>query len=353
LLVVLLLGTALGQDNKATDKSESKPKTSEKKKATKEPVPSYSLRKLEGFQVLVSDETIKFFDDPMPELSPKDVLILELQEVAKVMPPKLLRILQTVLIWVEWDNRIDAKALGSNGIVLARYFGGSALGLAQQGGDPRKANTVEVVTMKRITEIRQPSRNAQKCTILHELAHVVHHRFLNWDNPGIKTSFQQAVDRGLYQNVKHVSGREMKAYAATSDAEYFAELSCAYLDKCDYFPFGRDDLKSYDAVGYKLMEQVWGTPDSLEAARKKGKPRTTASAKPKSTSGGSPKEANPTENKPLDPEKVAATKLELIQSLMKTSKTVSIREKLQDLIKSYPDTKAATQAKKLLETVKD
>jgi hypothetical protein len=57
----------------------------------------------------------------------------------------------------------------------------------------------------------------------------------------------------------------VKPYAATNDHEYFAELTCCYMDKLHYFPFTRDDLKTHDPNGYKLMEAVWGKADKLDA----------------------------------------------------------------------------------------
>ena len=52
----------------------------------------------------------------------------------------------------------------------------------------------------------------------------------------------------------------VRAYAATNEYEQFAELSCAYLDRCDYFPYDRDGLREYDSVGYELMKKVWDEP---------------------------------------------------------------------------------------------
>lgn len=64
-----------------------------------------------------------------------------------------------------------------------------------------------------------------------------------------KETFRQAVERKLYDPGVH---------AATNDREYFAKLTCAYLDRMDYFPHTRDELKRHDPKGYELMEKVWG-----------------------------------------------------------------------------------------------
>jgi hypothetical protein len=67
----------------------------------------------------------------------------------------------------------------------------------------------------------------------------------------------QAMDRRLYDRVQTARGGVARAYAATNSAEYFAELTCAYLDRCDCQPFTRAELKEHDPTGYRLMESVW------------------------------------------------------------------------------------------------
>ena len=100
----------------------------------------------------------------------------------------------------------------------------------------------------------------QQIIILHEMAHAVHHRLLGWDNPELDATYKQAMDRKLYQQVNDRFGHSGRAYASTNAAEYFAEISCAYLDSCNYFPFNNEQLQGYDAAGYKFVRQVWTQP---------------------------------------------------------------------------------------------
>ncbi|MEO8429128.1 MAG: hypothetical protein ABI651_18710, partial [Verrucomicrobiota bacterium] len=39
--------------------------------------------------------------------------------------------------------------------------------------------------------------------------------------------------------------------------EYFSEITEAYYGRNDFFPFTRDDLKSYDQDGHALLEHLW------------------------------------------------------------------------------------------------
>ena len=49
----------------------------------------------------------------------------------------------------------------------------------------------------------------------------------------------------------------VKAYAATNQEEYFAELTEAYFGQNDWFPHNREELRNYDPRGYKMIEEVW------------------------------------------------------------------------------------------------
>jgi hypothetical protein len=320
-------------------------KKAEKPRIPANAIPGYTVKKLEGFHLLVSDETAKHFDDKL-ERKPMDVLELELKGICRVMPPRMLKVLQTVAVFVEWDDP-EARPAGTNGVVVARYWydSGNGLGMLRGGRNPLKANNIEVLSMKYLTEKWQPGKTNEQIIILHELSHAVHNHLVGGRNPAVQAAYRQAMDRSLYEQVKHSSGRTERAYAATSDHEYFAELSCAYLDKCAYFPFTREELKEHDPIGYKLMEQVWGKADNRSA---KAKLTTVAAVKPPAAS-----ESKPATTPAVgDSESLAEQKLELIDILIKSGKTDKARERLGDLIKAYPMTKAAKKAQELLNSLK-
>src|SRR5262249_22772923 len=146
--------------------------------------------------------------------------------------------------------------------------------------NPLKANCVEVLSIRRLGEVRRPGTALQQIIILHEMAHAVHHRLLGWDNPELEAVYKQAMDRKLYLQVNDRFGGYGKAYASTNPAEYFAEVSCAYLDSCNYFPFNNVQLQGYDAVGFKFVEGVWKHPErfGLIAKQKRMAAATTAGA---------------------------------------------------------------------------
>jgi hypothetical protein len=103
--------------------------------------------------------------------------------------------------------------------------------------------------------------------------------------------------------------------------------------------------------------------DAKMAAKGKDKAdnKTKTKEKPMPKDKAEPKE-KPAAPKPMPEEKAeptadqkekqAASKLDLIKQLIKDGKRDKARDRLDDLIKGFPDTKAATEAKELLEKMK-
>ena len=54
----------------------------------------------------------------------------------------------------------------------------------------------------------------------------------------------------------------LKAYAMTTEYEYFAEISKAFFTSNrfwnDYYPFIHSELYDFDIKGYNLVADVWG-----------------------------------------------------------------------------------------------
>jgi hypothetical protein len=73
----------------------------------------------------------------------------------------------------------------------------------------------------------------------------------------ILRTYQNAKAAGLYAQVKSVDGSVGAAYALTNEKEYFAEITEAYFLKNDFFPFTREELRTYDPGGYALVEALW------------------------------------------------------------------------------------------------
>ena len=103
-----------------------------------------------------------------------------------------------------------------------------------------------------------------------EFAHA--HQLERWpeDQPDIMRAWENATKHRLYQGVNDDRGKTVdKAYAATNQLEYFAELSCMYFVGCNYQPFDRRELRAYDPVGYAMIEKMWAlkSRDTSPSAR--------------------------------------------------------------------------------------
>jgi hypothetical protein len=216
----------------------------------RELVPGYETRQIQGFTLLLSTQAIR--EAQKENGRPFQALLAEFDSLIEVLPPTALKALRRVLIWVEWDNSDRA-----NPHTLAKYYGGRIWRL-DGSQHPLKSNAVEVLSLKKLAIEKNLSIERTRIVLLHELAHAVHHVLLGLDNHDVKFAYNQAMDRRLYDRVPDQRGGVGRAYAATNTAEYFAELSCAYLDRCQYFPFTHEELQEHDPTGYRLMQGVWG-----------------------------------------------------------------------------------------------
>jgi hypothetical protein len=256
-LTALLVSTALAAGQ-----------TPEPKKK-KDNVPAgYRKLSLEGFTLYYSDRVHEEDRASKLKRTPLEALETELQlvnAVLKNLSAEKLKKIKSVPIWVEWDERV-AMGNGRGGGAVAVFLGGHQAGLMARGDDPVKANAVTILSLRSLASEHQPGNESGRCVTLHELAHAFHYHVVGDDNPQVKATYKQAMERKLY---------DPALYAATNEYEYFAELSCCYLKKLDYFPRTREELKKHDPKGYELMLKVWGrAPESKE-------PTATAAVGPK------------------------------------------------------------------------
>jgi hypothetical protein len=351
LVAVLFVGLAPAEDKPAATT-----KAAPARGKAKDPVPGYELRTIEGFTVLINRKALAEIEASKGqyEVEPLEVLENEFHALNQILFPAVLTKLQGVRVWVEWDDvppgvslSDEAKANGPR--VVALYRSGSPLRAAAEGKiHPGKINAVEVMTLKRLTEMHQPGRNKSQIVLLHELCHAAHHVYMpgGFENLSVKAAYQQAMERRLYAG----GDGHPPAYARTSPAEYFAEISCAYLDRCNFYPHTADELKEYDPAGYQLMEKVWGKPEKIAAARERAARERETRARYRRAFSGGPKSAPapPADVRAADPEKVAAQKLEFIRALVQDGKKDRAKERLNELMKAYPGTRAASDAQTLL-----
>jgi hypothetical protein len=230
-------------------------------KVLKEVVPGFETRQIQGFTVLLSTQAIE--EGTRDHGLPFKALNVEFDGLVEVLNPQALKALRQVLIWVEWD-RIDRE----HPLVLAKYYGGNVWHV-DPSAHALKSDAIELLSLRRLTDEKELAGARTRLVLLHELSHAVHHLLLGDDHAAVRFAYQQAMDRHLYEMVPTERGDRVRAYAATNAHEYFAELTCAYLDRCFFYPFKRSDLKEYDPTGYALVESVWGRAGAKKSAVKK------------------------------------------------------------------------------------
>lgn len=233
-------------------------------KLLKEVVPGYETRDVKGFKVLLSTQAIR--EAKAVGGAPFKAIEDECETLSRLFPARTLKALQKVLIWVEWDRMDKLNFRNSTGkSALAMFYGGNIWHL-DPGEHLLKSNAIEVLSLKSLSESK--TVGSSKCVLLHEMSHAVHFHVLGMTNQSVEFAYRQAMDRRLYENVKDQSGRVGPAYAATNSAEYFAELTCAFLDRADYYPFNRAELQEYDPTGFRVMQAVWEPADNRKSLKK-------------------------------------------------------------------------------------
>lgn len=212
-----------------------------------EPVSAYDEKTIAGWRVHFH----KDLSAKEPELA-REVegeLTRQLEAIAGVVPAGKLKLLREIDIWVEhFHPRFPCAC-----------YHPSAGWLKENGFNPAKEDSVEISNPRNFVEW---SRD-QPWMVLHELVHGYHDRVLQHGHPAVRAAFDEAKKSGKYEEVRHINGQTVRHYALSNDEEYLAETTEAFFGKNDFYPFVRAELKEFDPVGYRLMEEIWGGADSL------------------------------------------------------------------------------------------
>lgn len=209
---------------------------------------SYESRELAGFTIKVNRE----FIEKNPALLDRVLIQLhaDLNEIAHLVPAPAAEALHSVTVWVEIQG---LKAVGHEGHGLCCHW--SPRWLADHGLPVEKAGGVEIIN----PDDYLTWRRGQPYMLFHEFAHAYHWRIAGKDDE-IGRVYKVAMDKHLYDAVPRNSlplGQTTKAYAATNDHEYFAELSEAYFAVNDFYPYTREQLRAHDPEGLALVERLW------------------------------------------------------------------------------------------------
>src|SRR5262249_37089600 len=184
------------------DPTKTAPDKGKAKAKDKGAVPGYKKATIQGFTLLINEEVYKHNDDELWNRKPLEVLELELGTIVKRLPAGCVKELRKILLWNEGGDKDDPDLRSGSGAKYHGTLGNLALWSLAKGKHPGKANNVEVINMRSLTREHQPGVKLERCVLLHELVHAVHHQALGANNALIKATYQQAMRRKLYDEAK-------------------------------------------------------------------------------------------------------------------------------------------------------
>lgn len=210
------------------------------------------VREIEGFKVHIDPKMLEG-EHSAGGAKALTMLASNLLRITIMIPEDRLKQLQGIGIWIEHDHpEIDVEP--------GPYHPGAEW-LVERGYDERLAKKVHITRAASLLDRRQLAKHPS--VILHELSHAFHDQILGgYDEPRILAAYKKAMAAGIYDEVLDHLGRKVRAYAASTPMEYFAEGTEAYFDRNDFYPFVRAELKEHDPVLHDLLEEIWGAKDS-------------------------------------------------------------------------------------------
>jgi len=172
-----------------------------------------------------------------------DLLSADLAKITKLLSPVQVGRLRKVPIWIQY--KLDTES--------GMWYHESKEWLVANGYPEELEKAVEIADLNSYYD----QREIQPYSVLHELAHAFNDLYLSNMQVKLKAAYNNAVKSRKYDKVERTGSGIERAYALTNEKEYFAELTEAYFGKNDYFPFNREQLETFDPMGYALMQAAW------------------------------------------------------------------------------------------------
>ena len=245
-LALLLAG--LGSNGASTEARQTQPPPPQKPVDFNHPPREYMLTNAQGWSVWVEKEL--WAEHPALASNALARLDRKLDEVCRALPGHTQAVLYrlNIFLMLGEESRFGGRDNG------AEYFQRHAPEHFPHL-DPRMGRGLVIYSARNFVWL---SEFWSRKLLVHEFAHAWHLEQWPETQEDIWTTYQAAMAKKLYREVKTDDGNTLVlGYAAANQLEYFAELSCAYFVGCNYQPFGREELKAYDLNGYRLIERMW------------------------------------------------------------------------------------------------
>jgi hypothetical protein len=221
---------------------------------------SFKLVKIEGWHIYLENEVAR--NQPIR----KQLIELfknKLKHLNKTLPISSLNELKKINIWISNESNYPFRGKERATFVYhvsPEWLKGHLL--------PKEmVNGIHLINPDTYLNDYKAFKN-QPMAILHEFSHGYHHECMSINNIEINKAYNNAKKSRIYEKVKRKgSDKIVKSYALTNSTEYFAELSESYFGENDYYPYTKKELKSYDPVGFAMIEKIWGS--ACDTKRKK------------------------------------------------------------------------------------
>lgn len=207
-------------------------------------IEKYRKMQVSGWQLIVHRDLIE--NEPKLWSHVEEELKHQFYQIQRRVPAPAVKKLRIVPIWVELNEGHHASLV----------YHPNRQWLLNNNMHPEKARCVEVANARNFLNWTI----AQPFSILHEMAHAWHDRYMpdGHGNSEVALTFERARQKELYGPVLHINEKLRQAYAAKNPMEYFAESSEAFFGTNDFYPFVRSELKQYDLQMHDLLVRTWG-----------------------------------------------------------------------------------------------
>jgi hypothetical protein len=211
-------------------------------KPTTPPTPTadYAVESIRGWTVRVNPALLA---DESLWRATREELDHQLYAITRVIPQPALDRIREIEIWAELEMPKTA----------CMCYHVSKDWLIPNGYNGDKEGSVEIGNAQAFLDWTK----GQPWMVLHELAHGYHDQVFGYDDEAIIEGWQRMVDRGVYEEVGHISGTPRRHYALTNQMEWFAETTEALFGTNDFHPYVRSELRTVDPEGAALVERLW------------------------------------------------------------------------------------------------
>lgn len=203
----------------------------------------HEIRNVEGWTVHV-DRRLVSGDAVDVGMAAQRLLADRLFVLSRRLPEKRIEQLRTIRIYLDHEHELTSM----------QYHPGAAW-LRDRGYDPAMEKAVHIPRAQRL--IDHLTQHAQPAVVEHELAHAYHDQFLGWNHAEIKRVYQDVVDGGRLESVRHIGGGLKRHYALTNEREFFAEMTETFLGTNDFYPFVRGELRDEFPEVHALLQAIW------------------------------------------------------------------------------------------------